>query len=186
MKTEQWLASFVVSVFLTVSVVLSILSGQTGPSSDLNRHDVGNTRITSVSYPFPIEHVDKDGDLVFVTLEGITQGTEMNDLIPEVVRTINRFGGLAASKQIIEFPDAEGNVVMRIPEELILKDGEKLHHTGNNEEALQSISHEVLVNMIHFHDEKVKEWKAAQNMSKLILSDNKEWPKSRVRNGVEG
>ncbi|MEJ8548761.1 hypothetical protein [Brevibacillus borstelensis] len=182
MNKRILLSCFVLSAVLVVIVLDSLFIGKTDASPKFKKHYDEYTQDLAIEYAFPIEHVDMNGDLVFVTLSGITQGTEVSDQIPEIVRTINEFGGLAASKNIIEYTDSEGNVFMRIPEELDTEYNAKLRSKHN---SLNTISHEKLGNIINKHDEKIKEYKAAKNMTKLRLFDNKEWPTAEDKGGSE-
>lgn len=170
-----------IATALGIGVFSSFLAGETDASSKFKTYPDKHSQDLAIEYAFPIEHLDNNGDLVFVTLSGITQGTEVSDPIPDIVRAINDFGGLAASNNIIEYKDAEGNVFMRIPEELDSQSRAQTLHSKN----VNPISHDKLMNMIKKHDEKVNEYKAAEGMRTLELYDNIEWPEAENRNTEE-
>lgn len=175
MNKKILLSSFVIVTTLGISLSSSLLLGETDASPKFQKHPDAHNKDLAIQYAFPIEHVDKNGDLVFVTLSGITQGTEVSDPIPDIVRAINDFGGLAASQNVIEYTDAEGNVFMRIPEELDSQFSAKEFSRRDE----KSISHDTLSIMIKKHNEKVNEYKAAEGMKTLELYDDKEWPEAK-------
>lgn len=177
MSKRTLFGSLIIVTALGISLSGSFLLSETDASPKFQKQPDAHTKDLAIQYAFPIEHLDKNGDLVFVTLSGITQGTEVSDHIPEIVRTINDFGGLAASQNIIEYTDLEGNVFMRIPEELDSQFSAKKFGRQN----VKSISHDKLINIIEKHKEKVKEYKVAEGMRTLELYDDKEWPEAKDR-----
>lgn len=149
---------------ITIATVLSFssllyfgnLSGPVNAKTLDSSTEFFEDQAMNVIEGLPIIVVDKNREGVFVGISGIT--APIPDEVFDMVNEINSMGGLKASENVIDYKDQDGNVLMKIPEELNSKLETKI------------------IKIVEKHNEAVQKKYKSKRKGNSILKDNEKWP----------